>query len=91
MEEPELAEEDQYNEDLYDRLEEILDPLVTFVNNVDNPLHREVCALYSIQVLSRLFSITESLGILERVKFLHMEANSNPKDIEETVRLSFIS
>lgn len=78
-------------EDLYDQLAEKLDPLVTFVNNIDDPFHREVCALYSILVLSRLFGLTESLGILERAKFLHMKPNADPEDIEDAVRLSFIS
>lgn len=89
MEELEVAEE--YQEDLYDQLAEKLDPLVKLVNNVDNPFHREVCALYSILVLSRLFNLTESLGILERAKFLHMKPNIAPEDVEKELKLSFIS
>ena len=94
MEELELAEDLKDQEDLdnlYDKLAEKLDLLITFVNNVDDPFHREVCALYSILNLSRLFSITESLGILERAKFLHMKPNLSPEDLEDKVRLSFIS
>ena len=67
------------DEELYKELVKYLQPLLDFLEQLDDPNHLEACMVYTILCIARQVDLIPSLGLLERIKYLLLSPPQSEK------------